>query len=261
MTATLRGGAVIVHPRMRSRRIAVRRSAGRRRLRRVLLALGAVTGLVGLYALAWTPLLDVDEVRVRGGERMSPQVIAAASGIAPGDPMIQVDTGAGERRIEELAWVREVRVQRVWPGTVRIEVKERSPVAVVQVTKSSAALVDGTGRVLTIGQDVASSDLAVLTGVDGRVAEGERLPAKARDAATVLGALVERLPGQVAAMSTDLEATLADGGVVRFGTADDLEDKLVATETMLSDVSLACLQVLDVRVPGNPTLTRHAGCS
>lgn len=260
MTATLERRPVAIHPRMRSRRIEVQRSAARRRLRRALVALGVVTGLVILYTLALTPLLDVDGVRVRGADRASPAAIAAASGIAPGDPMIHVDTGGIAREIEELAWVADARVQRVWPGTVRIEVEERSPVGVIEVTDSLTALVDGTGRVLTIGQE-RPPELAVLEGVDGRVAEGEVLPSEAREAAAVLDALVERLPEAVSTMSTDLEATLVDGGVVRFGATTDLEDKLVATETVLSDVSLACLQVLDVRVPGNPTLTRQAGCS
>lgn len=260
MTATLERSPVAIHPRMRSRRIAVQRSVGRRRLRRALMALGVVTGLVTLYTLALTPLLDVDDVRVRGADRASAEAIAAASGIAAGEPMIHVDTDGSARRIEELAWVAEARVQRVWPGTVRIEVEERSPVGVIQVTDSHTALVDGTGRVLTIGQE-RPPELAALEGVKGRVAEGDVLSSEAREAAAVLDGLVERLPEAVIAMSTDLEATLADGGVVRFGTTDDLEDKLVATETVLADVSLTCLQVLDVRVPGNPTLTRHAGCS
>jgi hypothetical protein len=101
----------------------------------------------------------------------------------------------------------------------------------------------------------------VLTGVGGRVAEGDRLDADARDALVVAGALAERLPGVVGSVSTDLDAELVDGGTVRFGSIEDLAEKVTAVKTVLSDVDLACLELLDVRVPGSPALTRHQRCS
>jgi hypothetical protein len=77
----------------------------------------------------------------------------------------------------------------------------------------------------------------------------------------VLRALSERLPGVVVAVSSDLDAALASGGEVRFGSTDDLDEKIVAVETVLAHVDTACLELLDVRVPGSPALTRHQRCS
>ena len=34
-----------------------------------------------------------------------------------------------------------------------------------------------------------------------------------------------------------------------------------AVETVLTQVDTACLELLDVRVPGSPALTRHQRCS
>jgi hypothetical protein len=65
----------------------------------------------------------------------------------------------------------------------------------------------------------------------------------------------------VAAVNPDLDVTLGYGGVVRFGSTDDLDDKVVAVETVLTRVDLACMALLDVRAPGAPALTRHQGCS
>src|SRR5690606_25362064 len=50
------GGAVVVDPRMRSRRIEVQRDLGRRRLRRVLAVLGTVGVLLAAYAVTRSPL-------------------------------------------------------------------------------------------------------------------------------------------------------------------------------------------------------------
>ena len=95
----------------------------------------------------------------------------------------------------------------------------------------------------------------------GHPREGERLPAEARDALTVATALRERMPGVVVSVSTDLDAALAEGGEIRFGSAKELDLKVTAAKTVLADVDLACLETLDVRVPGSPALTRNQTCS
>jgi hypothetical protein len=43
---------------------------------------------------------------------------------------------------------------------------------------------------------------------------------------------------------------------VRLGPPDKLEEKLVAVETVLGQVDLSRLAVLDVRVPASPAITR-----
>jgi cell division protein FtsQ len=252
---------------MRSRRIAVRRHAGRRRLKRATAALAVVALAVAAYAATQTPLLDVDRVTVEGAVETSADEVLAAARVGHGDPMIGVDAARASDRIERLAWVDRARVVRHWPGTVEIDVTERSPVAVVDVPGTRFALVDADARVLEVssapsdGPAPATADgLAELTGLRGDIVEGERLGGSAGDALEVLVAVQDRLPGTVVGVSTDLDATLADGGEIRFGDTEQLDNKIVAAETVLADVDLACLAVLDVRVPGSPALTRHERC-
>jgi cell division protein FtsQ len=282
---------------MRSRRIRVRRSEGRRRLRRITLVLGAVAVVVLAAVVTQTPLLDVDHVRVEGvgGGRVDDVVEAAA--VAPDQPLVSLDGGAVARRVEELPWVASARVRRSWPATVEVTVTPRRVVAAVQVTEDHVALVDAEGVVVSIepgaagdgavvgvdegvagpggpagaapddpaaAGDAAGDPLAttlVLTGIDGPIAEGESLDEDARDALAVASAVAEHLPGTVASVSTDLEAELVQGGVVRFGSTEDLDEKITAVKTVLSEVDTACMAALDVRVPGSPALTRNQGCS
>jgi cell division protein FtsQ len=263
------GSPVVVDPRLRARRIEVQRDAGRRRLRRVLAILGATGAVLAAYAVTQSPVLDVDHVRVSGGERTDHGAVAFASGIGRGEPMVSLDTGAVARRIEALPWVRTARVERRWPGTVRVSITERTPAAVVPVgegDEARLALVDASGRVLSDGSDTSDGTAApmppglpTLADVRGDVTAGETLDRDARDALAVVAALAEALPGTVAEVSTDLDATLVSGGQVRFGTAEDLDDKIVAVETVLADVDVDGLAVLDVRVPGSPVLTRGGG--
>ena len=60
-----------------------------------------------------------------------------------------------------------------------------------------------------------------------------------------------------------VELHLADGGVVELGPPlgpADVADKLHAAVTVLTQVDRCCLEVLDVRVPTVPTVTRVQGC-
>jgi cell division protein FtsQ len=269
--------AVVVDPRMRSRRIHVRRSAGRRRLRRVLLVLAVVAVVVLALAATRTPLLDVDRVLVTGVDGARAEAVRSAAEVAPDQPLVSLDTGAVADRVEDLPWVASAQVSRSWPATVRVRVTEREVVAAVQVTEQHVALVDADGYVVSIeegaveptdggddaeagGDGGVAAGALVLTGIEGPIAEGRRLDGDARDALTVASAMAERLPDTVASVSTDLDAELVAGGVVRFGSTDDLDEKITAVKTVLSDVDTACMALLDVRVPGSPALTRNQGC-
>lgn len=252
--------AVRVHPRMRSRRVAVRRDQRKRRLKRAAIALGVVAAVVATAAATQTALLDVDRVQIDGGAHTSAADVRRVARIGVGDAMIAVDSDRVARRIEDLPWVAHAKVARRWPGTIEIHVTERQPLATAGLSEGRVALVDGDGRVLEV-TDRPPSGLPQVTGVGGRVAAGDRLGRAPRDALAVLRALGERLPGAVTTVSSDLDATLASGGEIRFGSTGDLDDKIVAVETVLTQVDTACLELLDVRVPGSPALTRHQRCS
>lgn len=269
--------AVLVDPRMRSRRIHVRRSAGRRRLKRFSLVLAVVAVVVLALAATRTPLLDVDHVMVTGVDGARAEAVRAAAAVAPDQPLVSLDTGAVADRVEDLPWVASAQVSRSWPATVQVRVTEREVVGAVQVTDAHVALVDADGYVVAIergavgppdggddtevgGDAEAAAGALVLTGTEGPIAEGGRLDGDARDALTVAVAVAERMPDAVASVSTDLDAELVDGGVVRFGSTENLDEKITAVKTVLSDVDTACMALLDVRVPGSPALTRNQGC-
>jgi cell division septal protein FtsQ len=260
MGATKTTSPVVVDPRMRSRRIAVRRDQGKRRLKRFTVALSVVAVVVAAAVASQTSLLDVDRVRIDGVGHTTAADVRRVAGISPGDTMVGVDAGGAAARVEDLPWVDQATVARRWPGTVEIHVSEREPLAMVEVAEGRVALVDDDGRVLEVTRQ-PPAELPEVTGVRERIAEGDELGRATRDALTILRALRERLPGVVASVSSDLDAALAAGGEIRFGSTSDLDDKIVAVETVLADVDTDCLELLDVRVPGSPALTRHQRCS
>lgn len=254
---------VVVDPRMRRRRIEVSRSEGRRHRRRVLWVAAPVLLVAAAAALAHTPLLDVDRVTVEGASETPRRAIIEASQVTRGDAMARLDEGAAESRVAELPWVAEADAIREWPGTVRMRISERVPVAVVDAGQAGAAMVDATGRVLRVG-DAPRRPLVRIVGVSESGAAGEDLPAETHAALRVAHTADERLKGLLASLTVDLEGELRDpesGAVVRvtFGAADELDEKVVALSAIVSEVDLACLELVNLEVASSP-VTEPKGC-
>jgi cell division protein FtsQ len=119
----------------RRRRIAFRAGIGAASL--------VVLGLVGWLLLS-SPLLAVRKVSVTGTRLLTQQQVLAAAHVTTGTPLARVDTGAVVRRLRALRPVADVHVHRGWPGTLRLQVVERTPVAGL-VDKSGVTLVDRSG--------------------------------------------------------------------------------------------------------------------
>lgn len=252
--------AVVIDPRIRERRLAVQRDAGRRRMVRAMIASGCVMAIVLVFAVVHSPLLDVDSITVDGATQTGAEAVRKASGISDSDPVLRIDGGAVERRVEALPWVAEATVHRRLPSTIDIDVRERRAVAVL-TRGATHVLVDSSGRALAT---VASRplDLVAVEGLRVIPKPGGRASRAALDAVDVATRLARELPGTVRAVIAGEPLTLAlvDGGVAVLGTTDDLDAKLLAVEAMLSNVDRTCLERLDVRAPGTPVLTRRSAC-
>ncbi len=253
---------VPVDPRIRQRRIEVRRNEGRRRLR-ILVGIFAVALLTAAgWVASWSPLLDIDAVEVEGAVRTGPAVVREAGGLDRGQAMVDVDEGAAARRIESLPWVAEARVVRQWPGRVSITVSERLALAVTVDETGAWWLLDGTGRVLEQAPD-RPNELVAVDGL-GTVPSPGEVTAGAEAALAVSAALSPALRAKVDAVvvveggGVDLRLKGQAGAhpVVQLGNLDHLDQKLRAAESILASVDLTGLSTLDVRLPASPVLTR-----
>lgn len=254
---------VAMDPRLRARRVAVRRLQGRRRLR---ILIGLVVALVTVGLCWWlimrSPFLDVDAVKVSGVDQTDPAVVLDAAGIALGQPLVEVDAAGARAEIVELPWVASVTSARSWSGDVVFTVTERVPVAVVAGTEGWL-LVDAHGRVLEV-LDAIPAGVVVVSGSTWAVSPGGWVGEGALPALEVAALLPGGLQQKVASIDTAggaLELVLFGGGRVTIGDPSGLEDKFLSTLTLLSRLDLTCLDRIDVRAPSVPVLTRVEGCS
>lgn len=253
-----------VDSRVAARRVEVTRTAGRRRLRvlLVVLGLGALVGIA--YLVTRSPVLDVDTVAVRASSPAGPEAdlrttadeVMTASGIDAGDPMLYLDAGAAASRVEELPWIAEASVDKSYPGDITITVTERVPVGWVRVAEEQVALVDRSGRVLADDEKLALY-IPELRGVGALPSPGGTLDGA--DAARIAAALPEELLGHVVAIALDgpdARLLLREGGEVRLGdpAAVDVDDALAAAEAVRASLGERPVSYIDVRVPGAPVV-------
>ncbi|HET7489101.1 MAG TPA: FtsQ-type POTRA domain-containing protein [Acidimicrobiales bacterium] len=252
--------ALPMDPRFRRRRIEVRRAEGRRRLHILLGCLASVAAAAGGVGLSRSPLLDVDRVEVQGARRTPRPAVVAAAGLAGHPAMVDVDTGDVARRLRRLPWVRTAEASRRWPGTVRIQVTERRPAAVLPAAGGAWAVADATGRVLAVEPD-RPPGLPAIGDVDRPQEAGAAVPAAAGPALRVAAALPADVRARVSDVATvaggEVQLWLGPDSVVRLGPPVDLGLKLTALATVLARVDLSGIRVIDLRVPTAPALTRR----
>ena len=251
---------VAIDPRIRQRRIAVRRDEGRRRLRVLVIAASTVGAVLLGWVVTRSPVLDVDRLRVVGARQATPASVLAALDVGRGDALLDVDEEGAARRVERLPWVDDADVRREWPGTVVVTVTERRPAASVRARGGGWMLVDASGRLLA-RRPLPQEGLPAIEGGTWADDPGGDLGAPARAALRVANAIpAERVPAVPVVAVLDggeLELRLAPSGVARLGSADQLEAKLLAVFTVLDRVDLRGLERLDVRVPSAPVVTRQ----
>jgi cell division protein FtsQ len=221
-------------------------AARQQRHRRSLVVALALLPVCVLVLVAFSPLLDVDTVRVSGNKRVAAAVIRNVGGVHDGDPLVTVDLDAVRHRIARLPAVKSVTVRRSWPSTVVVTVVERVPVvAVRRPGRFDLYDLDGV-PVETV--TVAPPGTPVLT------VPGE--PTRAVVTATVdlMRALTPNLRKIVSGLRADangsLSFRLADGAEVIWGDAERTAEKVKALRLLV----LQHARRYDLRVPDHPAV-------
>ena len=245
-------------PRIQARRVRVERQRGHRRLSIVLGVLLAAGAVAGAVAAAHSSLFSARTVVIAGAVQTPRGEILEVTGLDREPPLIDVNTGAVQRRLERLPWVATASVKVDWPSTVAIAIVERIPVATTALPAGGYALLDSTGRVL---EDQTSRPSALpLVSVQGAPGSpGSSLGASYRPllaaAAQLPVSLLPRLQEIVASRDDGVVLHLKHGLRAVVGDDEALAQKFVSLATVLDGVNLAGIGGIDLRVAAAPVLT------
>ncbi len=238
-----------IEPKLRQRRIGVRRAENRRRIKWLFIGGVVLVVLTAVLAVFGSSLFGVDAVKVTGNVYTDPEALQSIVDDLIGRPVLRVDTGDFESRIEALAWVDDARVRTQFPDAASIEIRERTPLVAMPGADGMTRVLDRDGRVLDVieGQPVALVWISGPGTLDSEV--GQIAPIGYSSAATLVQKLTPTIRSRVESMTvtpdgSDLRLILTgvEGNApleVRFGSAigdNEQIDKLVRLERKLEDV-------------------------
>lgn len=201
-------------PRVRARRIAVKRAQGRKRLVWVASVAAVVVVVVGVLAVFSSSLFAVDRVDVQGapytqaryGDRL--QVLIDEM---MGEPVLLVDTKDIEERLEQFPWIERAFVTTDFPHRVLIDVRERQPLATFVGSDSRYRVIDRDGYVLDtlVGRPAG---YMLIEGIGPDLEAGSAAGAQYGAAAQLVGAL----PAEIRSITTaaTLDPSTGDLGLV-----------------------------------------------
>ena len=229
---------------------AHRRWIGRLRRWRTFLitAVVLVLAVTATWLVLYSSVVTVRGVEVVGADAVPAHRIERAARAPIGTPLARADLAAVQARVEAIPEIRSVSVSRSWLHTIRIEVTERVPVAVV-----------------SRGAELQAVDLeGVLFGNYRRAPAGLPLirtePGVSAEVLAEAAKVVTSLRSDIAAKVRYVDVTSIDkitlllrrGPRVLWGSADDSDLKAQVLGTLLADLEAGVDQV-DVSVPGKPT--------
>lgn len=242
-------GATAVRPRVPGRRRTRRRVDPRRRRLTAAAVLVAGAAVVAWVVLA-SPLLAVHTVRIDGAGTLTSAEVEQAAGIAPGTPLLRVDTGDAAARVARLPQVASVEVSRGWPHTVVVTLAERVPVAVVD-QGGTRSLVDRDGVLFDTITSAAPAGVVPLA--VARPGPEDRATTAAVGAVVALPTAVRReVTGVSATTPDDVTLTLTDGRTVLWGSVDQTPRKAQVLAGLLDQIEAGTLEearTLDVSTP------------
>ena len=224
-------------PRVRARRIAVRRAKGRKRLIWLAIAAAILLLLVGAVAVLASSLFDVRTVDVQGAVYTDNAELSAIVDRLRGEAILLVDTRQVERDLEKIPWIESAQVKTNFPHTVFIDIRERKAIATFAGSDGKYRVIDRDGRVLDV-IDGVPIDYMLITGANPDVEQGQfagRPFASAAQLAIALPAEIRSRTESIGLDTTtgDLTLDMHDKLVVQLGNATDMQAKLVR---LLSEV-------------------------
>jgi cell division protein FtsQ len=227
---------------------------GRRLVATVIVA--AVTIAAASLVVSRSSLLHLRHLEVVGTTNLTRAEVLRIAGLSSSTNVLWLDPGAVERRLESDPWVATATVSRRLPGTIRISVVERAPVAMIR-DEGGFTLLAGDGVALsTVEVEPTLPEIVVVAGSSPRSGSAQ---AQAVAAGAIAGLDGGRRPAVVRAVVRAGALTVElDGGTrVEFGEPTGIEDKAAAARRILrwATAQRASVATVNVIAPDSPTAT------
>jgi cell division septal protein FtsQ len=197
-----------------------------------------------VYArLLGDPYFRVREVEVEGGRKISKETLLSLTVMEGMPNLFSVKLREVVKRLESHPWIEQVRVRKVFPNKILIQIEERKPMAIIQLEE--LYYIDTKGEIFSPVGDRDEYNYPCLTGLTRRglekdPVEAKRLITKALELLRIVSQ--EKLPPLEEISEIHMEKafgilcfTRAEGVEVRMGW-EDFGEKLKRLSLIWSDL-------------------------
>ena len=220
-------------------------------------ALLVVGGFFAVQLMMASDMFRIEHIAVNGGRYLSQEQVVELSDIRQGLNTFDLDLGLIGRKIEENPWVREARVERVFPREVMISIVERQPVAIINL--GYLYYLDRHAEVFKVLDAADKLDFPIITGFDYQKVE-QRDPQISEELKQIVVLMADLEQRQLFSLDQVSEIhrnpsgslalfTLASGVKVRLGR-EDFSKKIDRLERIYAQLKprLPILDYIDLNV-------------
>jgi cell division protein FtsQ len=105
----------------------------------------------------------LEDVVVEGRMRTDKGLIIKKLGLTRDSPLLSINLAEAKTKLEELSWIKSVRVERRFPDTLFIRISEKEPVA-LWVNQAKTYLLDRDGEMVETQESHKYKNLLIVTG-------------------------------------------------------------------------------------------------
>lgn len=250
---------------IRASRAAERAARARKRYLSYVLKLGAVVATVlvvvfGSIFIYRSNLLAINTVTVSGAEHLTDQEVTQLAAVPDDSTLLRLDSAGICERLQEHPWVQSATVVRQFPNSIKIQITERTPSAVVKISSKSIWVISTDGAWLSSAtkedwknyRRIVDADASISAPVAGGECTNEGVLNALKIYDGVSSKLAEQIKSISAESAVKTSLTLKNGVTVAFGEATELELK-EADIWKLLDKYEGTISYINVRVPDRPT--------
>jgi cell division septal protein FtsQ len=199
--------------------------------------------------LSW---FAIDKVTIDGATTNTSEIGAAVQRASGDMTTLHIKDGELRDAVSRFPTVAAISAGTSFPHTLHVQIRERPPVAYVQIAGRRTA-VSADGYLLT----GLTFDAKALPQIEGAATHGPRLDEDAGAQAAILGATPAPLRERISSSNWNddhggVVVQLENGPEIRFGDGSRAADKWAAAVAVLSGSERGSPSYLDVSVPERP---------
>ncbi len=107
----------------------------------------------------------INDIYVEGRQYADADILKAIINVQKGDPLFSFNPKDAQYLIEQIGWVKAAHVERRWPGTIYIAIREKTPIALWQKDKR-LRLLDEDGEIITTKTLTPFKEMIIVIGQD-----------------------------------------------------------------------------------------------